>query len=204
MDEKLRIKVILGSVRNGRFGERPALWVYDYLSGLEGVEAELLDLKEYPMPLFDSEISPAWANRKYNNEVVQRWSAKIDAADGYIIVSPEYNHGYSSAIKNALDWIGPEWYRKPVGFVSYGSAGGARAIEQLRGVAIELKMVPISRSIHIPWEFIMKAVNNKEIKNDELLGPLRKTGGGDLLQIFVDDLLWMTRAMKPARESATK
>ncbi len=204
MDKKLKIKIILGSIRNGRFGERPARWIYDELVKREDMEVELLDLKDYPMPLFDSETSPAWANKKYQNEVVQKWSAKIDEADGYIIVSPEYNHGYSSALKNALDWIAPEWYKKPVGFVGYGSAGGARAIEQLREVVIELKMVPINRSIHIPWEFIMKTMNEKDIKNDELFGPLRKSMGADLLQVFIDDLMWMTKALKPAREASAK
>jgi NAD(P)H-dependent FMN reductase len=199
MDKKMKIKIILGSIREGRFGERPAKWVYEELAKREDMDVELLDLKDYSMPLFDSPMSPAMMGKKYQNEVVQKWSGKIEEADGYIIVSPEYNHGYSSVLKNALDWLAPEWYKKAVGFVGYGSAGGARAIEQLREVVIELKMVPINRSIHISWEFMMNAMNNKDIKNEELFEPLRK-GRMDHLQIFVDDLLWMTSALKQARE----
>ena len=156
------------------------------------------------MPFFDAPMSPSMMGKKYQNEIVQRWSAKIDEADGYVIVSPEYNHGYSGVLKNAMDSISPEWYRKPVGFVSYGSAGGARAIEQLRQVVIELKMIPINKSIHIPWEFIMKAMNNKEIKHDELLQPLRTSMGPDHLQAFIENLVWMTKAMKQVREEDKK
>ena len=93
----------------------------------------------------------------------------------------------------------PEWSRKPVGFVSYGSASGARAIEQLRGVAIELNMVPIKKSIHISWDFIMKTWNNKEISNTELFTPIRKAMGPDHLADFVNDLLWMATALRNAK-----
>jgi len=203
MDKKLKIKIILGTIRPGRFGERPARWMYKQLSQREDMEVELLDLKDYPMPMFDSPMSPAMMGKKYPNELVQKWSAKIDEADGYIIVSPEYNHGYSSVIKNALDWLNPEWNRKPVGFVSYGSANGARAVEQLREVVIELKMVPINRAIHISWEYIMKAIQNKEITDEELLDSLR-TGRTDLYKLFVDDFIWMALALRQAREAETK
>jgi NAD(P)H-dependent FMN reductase len=199
MDDKIKIKVILGSIRENRFGERPAKWINDELKNWEGTETELLDLKDYPMPLFNLPTSPAMMNMKYPNEIVQKWSDKIKEADAYIIVSPEYNHGYPSSLKNALDWLSPEWGRKPVGFVSYGSAGGARAIEQLRGVAIELNMVPIKKSIHISWEFIMKTFNDKNISNADLFAPLRKGTGPDHLAVFMDDLLWVAKAMKAAR-----
>jgi NAD(P)H-dependent FMN reductase len=151
------------------------------------------------MPFFDSPTSPAMMNMKYPNEVVQKWSNKINDGDAFIIVSPEYNHGYSSVLKNAMDWLVPEWSRKPVGFVSYGSASGARAIEQLREVAIELNLVPIKKSVHISWDFIMKTWNNKEISNTELFTPIRKAMGPDHLADFVNDLLWMATALKNAR-----
>jgi NAD(P)H-dependent FMN reductase len=199
MENKIKIGIIIGSVRNGRFGERPAKWIEEELKQWTDVDAELIDLKDYPMPFFDSPTSPSMMGKKYPNDVVQKWSAKIDDKDAYIMVSPEYNHGYSSALKNALDWLNPEWSRKPVGFVSYGSAAGARAIEQLRQVAIELSMVPIRKSIHINWDFIMKTWENKEIKNAELFAPLRKGMGPDHLADFVNDLLWMAKAMKEAR-----
>lgn len=199
MEGKIRIKIILGSIRESRFGERPANWINDELKSWEGVEAELVDLKDYTMPLFDSPTSPARMEKKYSNEIVAKWSAKIDEADAFIIVSPEYNHGYSSVLKNALDWIFPEWGRKPVAFVSYGSAGGARAIEQLRTVAIELRMVPTARSIHINWELMLKVWNDKEISNIDLFASLRSVTGPDHLKLLMDELLWMARALKAAR-----
>ena len=199
MENKIKIKIILGSVRQGRFGQRPASWINEELKSWEGVEAELLDLKDYPMPFFDSPTSPAMMNMKYADEKVQKWSNKINDGEAFIIVSPEYNHGYSSVLKNAMDWLLPEWSRKPVGFVSYGSASGARAIEQLRQVAIELNMVPIKKSIHISWDFIMKTWNNKEISNSELFTPLRKNMGPDHFADFINDLLWMAKALKEAR-----
>ncbi len=198
-NDRIRIKIILGSVRNGRFGERPAGWINDELKNWDGIEAELLDLKDYPMPFFDSAMSPSMLGKKYPNETVQKWSNKIDEADAYVIVSPEYNHGYSSVLKNALDWLSPEWSRKPVGFVSYGSASGARAIEQLRQVAIELNMVPIRKSIHLNWEFIMKSWSNKDISNAELFAPVRKDMGPDHLADFVAELLWMAKTLRAAR-----
>jgi NAD(P)H-dependent FMN reductase len=203
--DKIKIKIILGSIREGRFGERPANWINEELKNWEGVDAELLDLKDYPMPFFDAPMGPSMMNMKYPNETVQKWSDKIKEADAFIVVSPEYNHGYSSVLKNALDWLGPEWSMKPAGFVSYGSVSGARAIEQLRTVAIELNMVPIKKSIHIGWEFMMSAWNNKSISNADLFAPLRKgTGpmGSDHLAAFMENLLWMARALKSARQSA--
>ena len=199
MEEKIKIKIILGSIRQNRFGERPANWVNEQIKEWKDVDAELLDLRDYPMPFFDAPTSPAMMGMKYENETVQKWSDKIKDADAYIVVSPEYNHGYSGVLKNALDWLNPELSRKPIGFVSYGSAGGARAIEQLREVAIELNMVPIKKSIHISWEYIMRVWTEKDVTNADLFATLRKGKGPDHLADFVNDLLWMARALKAAR-----
>ena len=199
MDKKIKVKVILGSVRSVRFGERPANWINEGIKAWKDIDAELLDLKDYPLPLFDLPTSPSMMGKKYPNEVAQAWSDKINEADAYIIVSAEYNHGYPGALKNAIDWLFPEWGRKPVGFVSYGSAGGARAIEQLREVAIEMNMVPIRKSIHIGWEFIVKSMSGNGISDTELFAPLRNGMGTDHLAALVDDLLWMAKALKAAR-----
>lgn len=203
MDKKLKIKIILGTIRPGRFGERPARWIYQQLSKRDDLDVELLDLKDYPLPMFDSPMSPAMMGKKYPNELVQKWSAKIDEADAYVIVTPEYNHGYSSVLKNALDWLGPEWYRKAVGFVSYGSASGARAVEQLRQVIVELRMVSANRAMHLSGDYIRKARENKDITDSELLDPLR-TGPTDLYKLFEDDFIWMALALTQARQADTK
>ena len=200
MNEKIKIKIILGSTRNARFGERPATWINDELKEMAEVDTELIDLRDYPMPFFDSVTSPMSMKMDYPDKIVQKWSAKINDGDAFIIVTPEYNHGYPGVLKNAMDWIFPEWVKKPVGFVGYGSVGGARVIEQLREVVIDLKMVPIYRSINLNWEFIMKAQSNKDIPNSELFAPLRNGNGADHLAVFIEDLLWMARALKSARE----
>jgi NAD(P)H-dependent FMN reductase len=200
MDDKIKIEIILGSIRQARFGERPARWVAGQLKNWEGVEAELVDLKDYPLPMFDAPMSPARMERKYPNADVQRWADKLNEADAFIIVTPEYNHGYPGALKNALDWTYPEWARKPVGFVSYGAVSGARAIEQLRVVMIEFSGVPIRRSIHIGPSISMKSASTPGISDEELFSPLRDGSmGQDHLAGFMGDLLWMARALKEAR-----
>jgi NAD(P)H-dependent FMN reductase len=197
----IKIKVIIGSTRKNRFSERPAQWIYEEAKKLKGVEVELLDLRDYPMPFFDSEISPSMAQGKYENEVVQKWAEKIKEGDAFIIVTPEYNHGYPAVLKNAMDVIYPEWNRKPVGFVAYGSAMGARSVEQLRQVAIELQMAPIRNAIHIPVEIFSAAMMGKGPQGPEMFEPIRKSPWGDKLQIFFDDLLWWARVLKKGREN---
>lgn len=191
----LKIKIIIGSTRQARFSEKPARWIYEEIKKKDGVEAELLDLRDYPMPFFDEPISPSMAKSGYSNEVVKKWVQKVGEADGYIIVTPEYNHGYPAVLKNALDYVYSEWNNKPVGFVSYGGVAGARSIEQLRQVAIELQMAPIRSSINIPafWTLLDE--------NGEL-----KAGAFDSMKQsadnFLSQLIWWVKALKTARESA--
>src|SRR6266849_5277167 len=121
------ISVIVGSTREGRFSEKPAKWILQHLKKRKGVDARLLDLRDFPMPFFDQPLTPAMPGRPpYKNEVVQRWTAAIAQSDGFVFVTPEYNYGPSAVLKNAIDWDYPEWNRKAVGFVSYGSAMGTR------------------------------------------------------------------------------
>lgn len=195
MAESLKIKVIIGSTRQNRFSEKPAHWIFEELKKREGVDAELLDLREYPMPFFDEPVSPSYAKEPYTNEVVKKWSAKIKEADGFIIVTPEYNHAFPAVLKNALDYVYYEWNNKPVGFVSWGSAGGARSIQQLRPVMIELQMAPIRNSVHIPGELYMKTVNEKMPIDPAIFSSLDERAQG-----LFDQLIWWTKALKTARE----
>jgi NAD(P)H-dependent FMN reductase len=145
------ISVIVGSTRQGRFSEKPAQWIFRRLKNRGGVEARLLDLRDFPMPFFDQPMPPAMPGRPtYDNEVVKKWTAEIARSDGFIFVAPEYNYGSSAVLKNALDWVYPEWNRKAAAFVSYGSAMGARGVQQLRLSAIELQLAPVRSSVHIP------------------------------------------------------
>jgi len=197
--DTLKIKIIIGSTRQNRFSEKPAQWIFEEAKKLEGVEAELLDLRDYPMPFFNDPMSPSMAKGQYSNQVVKKWADKINDGDAFIIVSPEYNHGYSAVLKNAFDVIYPEWNRKPIGFVSYGSALGARAVEQLRQVAIELQMVPIRNAIHIPVDIFFSAMMGKGPTGPEMFKPIREGMMGDRVQIFFDDLIWWAKALKAAR-----
>ena len=160
-----------------------------------GIEARLLDLRDFPMPFFDQAVSPATPGRApYEHEVVKRWTAAIAVADGFVFVSPEYNYGPSAVPKNAIDWVYPEWNRKAAAFVSYGSAMGARSVQQLRETAIELQIAPVRSSVHIPVATLWAHFRGGDV--DKGLAELETQA-----QTMIDDLLWWTMALKTARNA---
>ncbi len=189
------IAVIVGSTRQGRFAEKPARWILERVRQRANVEARLLDLRDYPMPFFDEAVTPSTPGRApYANEVVQRWTAQIATADGFVFVTPEYNFGPPAVLKNALDWVYPEWNRKAAAFVSYGSASGARSVQQLRENAIELQLVPVRSCVSIPVATLMAHFKGGDVeKGLAELGPRADA--------MIDDLLWWTTALKSARAS---
>ena len=136
----LKIAVVLGSTRTGRLGEPVANWIMDFVADRPAADYELVDLRDYPMPFFDG-ISPAYVPP--SDPTVQAFAAKIAEFDGYVFVTPEYNHSFSAVLKNALDSIYGEFNNKAAGFASYGSLSGARAVEQLRCVASELQLAHV-------------------------------------------------------------
>ncbi len=146
--KKLVIKVIAGSTREGRFSDKAATWIAEEFKKHDNVEVEVLDLRDYEMPFFDSSVSPSFKQEPYTNDAVARFTKKIAEGEAFVVVTPEYNRGTSAVLKNALDWVYQEWGNKPIAFVAYGSVGGARAVEQLRLNAIELQMAPIREAIH--------------------------------------------------------
>jgi NAD(P)H-dependent FMN reductase len=156
----LNVKVIVGSTRPGRFSEKVLPWLESELSKRSDLEVEVLDLKDHQLPYFDAPMSPAYIqNGEYGSDAVKAWAKKIGEADAYIIIAPEYNHGYTAVLKNALDVVYGEWNNKVVGFVSYGSVGGGRVVEQLRQVAVELQMASVRNAVHIqaPWFLLDEA-----------------------------------------------
>ena len=189
----LRIKVIAGSTREGRFSDKAAAWIATEAKKQAGVEVEVLDLRDYDMPFFNEAVSPSYKQEPYQNEAVARFTKKIAEGEAFIIVTPEYNHGTSGVLKNALDWVYQEWNNKPVAFVSYGSVGGARAVEQLRLNAVELQMAPIRAAVHIPGDRYFPVLFGKADAG-ELFSSLSDTAQGMLTQ-----LLWWGRALKNAR-----
>jgi len=140
-----RIGIILGSTRPNRNGEQVAKWVFDIASRRDDAAFELVDLRDYPLPHLDEPVPPSMG--QYQNDHTKQWAAKIASFDGFVIVTPEYNHGTSGVLKNAIDYLYAEWNNKAVGFVSYGSVGGARAAEHLRLVAGELQMADVRQQV---------------------------------------------------------
>jgi NAD(P)H-dependent FMN reductase len=187
------ISVIVGSTRQGRFSEKPAKWIWDHLKRRDGVDARLLDLRDFPMPFFDQPVTPATPGRlPFEHEVVHQWTAAIAQSDGFIFVTPEYNYGPPAVLKNAIDWVYPEWNRKAAAFVSYGSAVGARGVQQLRQEVIELQLVPVRSSVHIPVATLLAHYRGGDVEAG--LAELEAHARG-----VIDDLLWWTEALKAAR-----
>lgn len=190
---KPKIQIVLGSTREGRSGAHVAKWVQETLRKRDDAKFEFLDLQEWKLPFFEDSRMPGDIHGDFPDPKAKEWSKKIKEGDGYLVINPEYNRGYSAVLKNSMDYLFNEWNKKPIGFVSYGNiAGGARAVEQLKLVSIELEMIPIRRAVHIPnvWEAFDE---NGNLKNSE-----RFEKG---LHEVVDQLLWYANLLKPAREA---
>ena len=143
----IKIAIILGSTRPGRNGEAVARWVYEIAKKRIDAEFEFVDIKDFNLPLLDEPVPPSQG--QYSKEHTKAWSAKIDSFDGYIFVTAEYNHGIPGALKNAIDYLYKEWNNKAAGFVGYGSAGGVRAVEQLRLVMAELQVADVRAQVAV-------------------------------------------------------
>jgi len=141
----LKVAIVTGSTRPGRVNEKVARWVYDIAKKRSDAEFEFVDIQDFNLPLLDEPVPPSMG--QYSKDHTKAWAAKVDSFDAYIIVTPEYNHGVSGALKNALDFVYKEWNNKVAGFVSYGSIGGARAVEQLRLIMAELQVATVRSQV---------------------------------------------------------
>ncbi len=188
----LNIPVILGSIRVGRKSYFPAVLLVEKLKAA-GVESQLVDFKSLVLPILDCEKEPEDYEKVYPNSEVQKWSTIADAADGFIIVTPEYNHGYPSVLKNALDWLYPEYERKVVGLVgvSNGAVGGARAIESLRQVVSALNMFSVR-------ETVMFAKVQNLFDGD---GKLLEESYNKKIDGLIASVLWAAEAIKQAKKN---
>jgi NAD(P)H-dependent FMN reductase len=188
--EPSKLLVILGSTRQGRFGETIAKWVTAEAGKRAEFVPELADLRDHEFPYYSS---PKPASMLPPEEKPQPWSEMVDHADAFVIVTPEYNHGYTAVLKSALDALYSEWVRKPVAIVCYGGwAGGARAAEQLRLVAVELQMVPTRFGV------VMPMARTLFDENGALKDPSRYEQPVDAM---FKDLAWWADALKMARNS---
>ena len=182
-----RIQIILASTRDKRFGDKVAKWVESVAKQRGDMDVELLDLKEWNLPMFHGDPP---SGGTYQDDTIKRWAEKIAQGDGYVIVTPEYNHGYPAPLKNALDCIYHEWKYKAAGLVSYGGgAGGARAAEQLRLVLAELHVASVREALVLPgvWSQFDESGKPKDPSMDKRLN------------VVLADLLWWATALKEAR-----
>jgi NAD(P)H-dependent FMN reductase len=165
--------------------------VFAKVAAREGVTAELVDLRDWPLGAYASKLTPVAGEAAYAPDSLEgRWAALVRGFDAFVIVSPEYNHGYPGHVKNALDALYPAWNHKPVAFVTYGGfAGGARAAEQLAAVAIELRMVPIRDQVNV--RLIGLVTDEHGAPTDELYGKRARA--------LLDELVWFSRVLRDAR-----
>jgi NAD(P)H-dependent FMN reductase len=141
----IKVAIIIGSTRPGRNGEAVARWVYDLAQQRSDAEFELVDIKAFNLPLLDEPVPPSQG--QYSQSHTKVWAAKIDPFDAFVFVTPEYNHGISGALKNAIDFLYREWNNKAAGLVGYGSAGGTRAVESLRRMMAELQVADVRAQV---------------------------------------------------------
>lgn len=196
MEQKtIRLQIIISSVRPNRFGDKPASWIAG-LAKEAGFEVETVDLKDWQLPFYDERGSPNALKGQLTNTRALEWNKLLASADAYLIVTPEYNHGYPASLKNVIDWTYPaaSVANKPVAFLSYGTVGGSRAVQQLRQVVIELQMVPIRGQVNITrhWELQDEAGTLKPGAMDVY------TPGA---KAMLEQLQWYGRALKVAREA---
>jgi NAD(P)H-dependent FMN reductase len=192
---KPHIGIVISTTREGRFGDKPARWIRDLAAARGDLEVEIIDLRDYPLPFFDEPFSPLYAPPQH--EVARRWGQKVAALDGFIFVTAEYNHGVPAVLKNALDYAYAGFNRKPVAFVGYGGVGGARAVEQLRLISIELQMAPTRSGVHIGGgDFMAMLMQGKSFADMPHLEPTALT--------MLDELAWWVHALKGARDAASQ
>jgi NAD(P)H-dependent FMN reductase len=168
----IRVAIIVGSTRPGRRAEIVARWVYDIASKRSDAEFEVVDILDFDLPLLDEPRSPA--RGEYTQPHTKAWSAKIDSFDAFVFVTPEYNHGPPGALKNAIDFLYREWNNKAAAFVSYGGAGGTRAVEQLRLVMGELQVADVRAQValSLATDFKNSVTFEPSVRHDALVGTM--------------------------------
>ena len=186
----IKIAIIIGSTRPGRNGEAVAKWVHEIAQKRSDAEFELVDIKDFNLPLLDEPMPPIMG--QYSKPHTKAWAAKIGSFDSYVFVTPEYNHGIPGALKNAIDFLFAEWNNKAAGFVSYGGVSGVRSVEQLRLVLAEVQMATIRNQVLL--SMFTDFENFSVFKPD----PRRETSVNEML----DQLLGWGGALKTLRAKA--
>jgi len=186
-----RLSIIIGSTRPGRAGLPIADWFADRARAHGGFEIDVVDLAELNLPMLDEPNHPRL--RQYTHQHTKDWSARVSGSDAFVIVTPEYNHGYSPAVKNAIDYLHHEWHYKPVGFVSYGGvAAGTRAMQQLKQVVTALRMLPLTDAVNIPFHTQFLDDDGRVQANEVM---------EQAADVMLDELVRVAAALRPLRES---
>jgi NAD(P)H-dependent FMN reductase len=186
-----RLSIIIGSTRPGRAGLPIADWFADRARGHGGFEIDVVDLAELNLPMLDEPNHPRL--RQYTHQHTKEWSARVAGSDAFVIVTPEYNHGYSAAVKNAIDYLHHEWQYKPVGFVSYGGvAAGTRAMQQLKQVVTALRMLPLTDAVNIPFHTQFLDDDGRVQANEVM---------EQAADVMLDELVRVADTLRPLREA---
>ena len=185
-----KIAIILGSTRPGRNGEAVARWVLEQASSRTDAQFELVDLRDHPLPHLDEAVPASMG--MYAQPHTKAWAATIAGYDGFVFVTPEYNHGTTGVLKNAIDYLYAEWTNKAAGFVSYGSAGGARAVEQLRLVMGELQIADVRQQVQF------SLFHDFESFSTFVPGPQHAA----MATVLFDQVVAWAEALQPLRDAA--
>ena len=189
----LKVGMIVGSTRPNRFADIPVRWLLEGASARPDLRVTVLDLRDYRLPFFNEPASPAYTGGVYTEPEAEAWRKQIGEFDAFVATVAEYNHGPTAVLKNAFDSAYLEWQRKPIAFVGYGGVGAARAIETLRGVVIELQMVPIKQEVNVAMEPYLVIVRDGRSLNDyDYLVQGREA--------MFDQLVWWGEALKAGRQ----
>lgn len=193
---KPNIAIIVGSTRDTRFADKPAAWLLENASKRDDMSFELVDLRDYDLPLFNEPASNLWMPSQDPRAV--KWQEKLAQFDGFIFLTAEYNHSITGALKNAFDQAYKEWNHKPAAAMGYGGVGAARAVEHLRGIAVELMMVPLRNAVHLGGGEFFKVsplgANGDMSEVDATLQPS--------LKAMLDELHWWAEATMAQRAKA--
>lgn len=193
----MKVAVVIGAIREGRKTPAQAKWVLKTLEAMDDVQAELVDLQDYPMPLFNEPVSPRYNPNRQVDPAAQKWLDKLAEFEAYVFVTPEYNHSIPGALKNALDYIDWQLQRKPAAVVSHGSAGGARAELALKEILSESRMVPMSTVPGVAMTHMSEHIDEDgNLSEEQKASPY---GPQAALEALLEELKWYSDALSAAR-----
>jgi NAD(P)H-dependent FMN reductase len=196
----MKVAVIIGAVREGRKTPAQAKWVMKTLETMDDVDAELVDLRDYPMPIFNEPVSPRYNPDRQIDASAQKWLDKLTEFEAYVFVTPEYNHNMPGALKNAIDYVDWQLNRKPAAVVSHGSAGGARAEVALKETLSESRMVPMSTIPGVAMTGMSERIDEDGNLNEE--DKANPYGPQSALETLLKELKWYSDALSAARAAS--